>query len=324
MDVVGIGLANIDLVAHVGDALLFKYNLIKGQATKIADLNFGRLRAELESFDAVAGGCAANTICGLANAGFETRFYGKTGNDAFDSVFRGGFRPYGVAYDVKPATRESSQCAVLITPDGERTFAYCSGASWDLVAEDLDLAELGDTALVYAEIYAMAFGQKGNSLWPHLINHLRATGVPLAIKVMDREYAALYRGALFALAEEGILNLIVGNADNLPALAGKTELDEAIEEFKKRACMVLLTRGSKGADFINGGTYLRHTPSIIENVLNTSGAGDQFAAGFLEGFLTGLEIHDCLNLAERRAVEILMYDSPRPPLTLGRIENMRF
>lgn len=324
MDVIGIGLANIDLVAHVGDAFLFKYNLIKGQATKVGDLDFGRLRAELENFDAVAGGCAANTLCGLANAGFETRFYGKTGNDPFDSVFRAGFRPYNVAFDVPSAARESSQCAVLITPDGERTFAYCSGASWDLAAEDIAPADLALSALVYAEIYAMAFGPKGKSLWPHMINQLRASFVPLAIKVMDREYAALYRSALFALAEEGILTLIIGNTDNLPALAGKTEIDDTINEFKKWSCMVLMTRGSKGADFINGADHIHHTPTLIENAFNTSGAGDQFAAGFLEGFLTGLEIHDCLKLAERRAVEILMYDSPRPPTKTGKIENMRF
>ena len=84
MDVVGIGLANIDLIAHVDDQFLARYHLAKGQPTKIADLDFGRLRAELPAFDAVAGGCAANTMCGLANAGFATRFYGKTGSDPFD------------------------------------------------------------------------------------------------------------------------------------------------------------------------------------------------------------------------------------------------
>lgn len=324
MDVIGIGLANIDLIGYVDERFLQSYKLPKGQPTKVGDLDFGRLRAELAGFDAVAGGCAANAMCGLANAGFSTRFYGKIGNDPFASVFRSGFQPYGVAYDVAPGTRDSSQCAVLITPDGERTFAYCAGASWDLTADDIDMDELGTAALVYAEIYAMAFGQKGHSLWPHLVNKLRSSGVPLAIKVMDREYAKLYSSALFALAEEGILALLVGNADNLPALTGKDDPDEAIEEFKKWSCMALMTRGGDGADFINGDMHVPLISTPIRDVRNTSGAGDQFAAGFLEGFLTQLPIEVCLKRAERRALEIIMYDSPRPPIADGRVDNIRF
>ncbi len=323
MDVIGIGLANIDLVAHVSDGFLTRYNLVKGQATKLGDLDFGRLRADLPAFDAVAGGCAANTLCGLANAGYVTRFYGKTGNDAFDSVYRTGFRPYNVAYDVTPAPRESSQCAVLITPDGERTFAYSSGASWDLTADDLDLAEIDRAALVYAEIYAMAFGGK-KAIWPHLMNHLRKSRVPLVMKIMDREYAALYRNALFALAEEGILTLVIGNTDNLPALVGKHDVDETLEEFKKWSCMALMTRGGRGADFVNGNLHIRHRAAPIENVRNTSGAGDQFAAGFLETFLQQLPVEVCLKRAERRALEIVMYDSPRPPLEQGPMDSIRF
>lgn len=323
MDVIGIGLANTDLVAHVGDAFLTRYNLPKGQATKLGDLDFGRLRAELPAFDAVAGGCAANTLCGLANAGFETRFYGKTGSDAFGSVFRGGFRPYGVAYDVAPGERESSQCAVLITPDGERTFAYTSGASWDLTADDIDMTELGNAALVYAEIYAMAFGGK-KAMWPHLINHLRQSQVPLVLKVMDREYATLYRSALFALAEEGILTLLIGNNDNLPALTGKDTVEDAIDEFKKWSCMVLMTRGGQGAEFINGDMHIRHRTTPLTSVRNTSGAGDQFAAGFLETFLQQLPVEVCLKRAERRALEIIMFDSPRPPLEQGHPDSLKF
>lgn len=327
MDVIGIGLANIDLIAHVDDKFLAAYKLPKGQPTKIGDLDFGRLRGDLNGFDAVAGGCAANAMCGLANAGFQTCFYGKVGNDPFASTFRAGFKPYGVAYDVPPGPRESSQCAVLITPDGERTFAYCSGASWDLSPDDLDMSAFENVALVYAEIYAMAFGQKGSSqsaLWPHLINKLRSAGVPLAIKVMDREYAKLYHSALFALAEEGILALLVGNADNMPALVGKDDPDEALEEFKKWSCMVLMTRAGEGADFINGEMHIPLYGTPLQNIRNSSGAGDQFAAGFLEGFLKQLPVEVCLKRAERRALEIIMYDSPRPPLADGRVDNISF
>lgn len=323
MDIVGIGLANIDLVAHVDEDFLIRHRLPKGQATRLKDLNFGRLRGELHGFDAVAGGCAANTLCGLAAAGFDTRFYGKIGDDSFESVMRTAFRAYDVTYEVEPAHCESSQCAVLITPDGERTFAYCSGASWELTARDFDFKELWSASLIYAEIYAMAFGQ-GESVWPFLINTLRESKGPLAVKVVDQEYAELYGDSLFALAEEKVLTLLIGNSDNLPALVRCRNVEEAIEAFRKWSCMVLMTDGKRGAHLINGPAYIRHNVTPIENPLNTSGAGDQFAAGFISGLLNDKPIEECLMLAQKRAEQILMIDSPRPPIVKGVVESIRF
>lgn len=323
MDIIGIGLANIDLVAHVEEDFLIRHRLPKGQATKVKDLNFGRLRGELNGFDAVAGGCAANTLCGLSAAGFNTRFYGKVGNDSFESIVRTAFRAYDVTYDVKPAGSESSQCAVLVTPDGERTFAYCSGASWELAARDFNFKDLWDASLIYAEIYAMAFGQ-GDSVWPFLINTLRESKGPLAVKVVDREYAELYGDALFALAEEKVLTLLIGNSDNLPALVRCRGIDEAINAFRKWSCMVLMTDGKNGAHLINGPVHMHHKIEPIQSPLNTSGAGDQFAAGFISGLLHDKPVEECLGLAQKRAEQILMIDSPRPPIVKGVVENIRF
>lgn len=311
MDVVGIGLANIDLIAPVSDKFLAAFNLVKGQATKLSDLDFARLRGSLPGFDAIAGGCAANTLCGLGGAGFKTRFYGKTGKDSFDYTFNKDFRPFGVEHRVKPGDLDTSQCAVLVTPDGERTFAYMHGASWLLNPDDIDMNDLWTAEMIYAEIYAMAFGGH-KPLWPFLISHLRQSKVPLAMKVVDQEYAALYRTALFGLAEEGILTMLVGNTDNLPVLAGASSTPEAVAAFRKWNCMVLMTDGRQDAHYINGDFYRRHQPIPIHTPVNSSGAGDQFAAGFIEGFLQGQKVEDCLGLAERRAKEILMLNSPRP------------
>lgn len=321
MDVIGIGLANIDLIASVPDKILSDFGLEKGQATKLSDLDFARLRAALPGFEAVAGGCAANTLCGLGGAGFRTRFYGKTGQDSFDYTFSKGFHPFGVLHTVKPGAGDTSQCGVLITPDGERTFAYMHGASWALNPDDIDMNDLWTAELVYAEIYAMAFGGH-KPLWPFLVSHLRQSKVPLAMKVVDREYAALYRTAIFGLAEEGILTLLIGNADNLPAVAGVSTVAEAVAAFRKWKCIVLMTDGSKSAHYINGNFYREHMPIPIHTPVNASGAGDQFAAGFIEGFLQEQKVEDCLGLAERRAKDVLQVHNPRP-VTHGFYQGRR-
>jgi sugar/nucleoside kinase (ribokinase family) len=311
MDVIGIGLANIDLISHVAESFLAQHKLTKHQAIRLNDLDFARLRAALTAYDIQPGGCAANTMCGLGAAGVPARFYGKIGHDMFESAFRSGFQPYGVAYDVPPSTDDSSQCAVLITPDGERSFAYTRGASWGLHPEDIDWAELTNAHLVYAEIYAMAFGGE-RALWPVLVNHLRESKVPLALKIVDREYAALYRAALFGLAEEGILTLIIGNTDNLMALAGRDTPMDAAQAFLKWNAAVLMTNGADGASYINGNDIYEHTPARVDNPVNSSGAGDQFAAGFIEGLLKDLPLRDTFELAEKRAKSILMINAPRP------------
>lgn len=314
MDVLGIGLANIDLVAHVMDSFLERYKLEKGQAKKLDDLEFGRLRGDLPSFRAAAGGCAANTLCGLSSAGLKTRFYGKIGSDSFESLYRASFRHYGVEYKVKASGEESSQCAVLVSPDGNRSFAYTQGASWQLSCDDFDFQDIWSARFVYAEIYTMEFGKVG-SVWPFLINHLRQSKTPLILKVIDREYARLYSRALFALAEEGILMMIVGNGDNLPALVGKETAEEAAREFQKWSCAVLVTDGAENIHYICKNIHVEQKPIPVHTPGNTSGAGDQFVAGYIEGMLSELSLQDRLGLAERRAKEILMQDAPRPPLS---------
>src|SRR5690606_6792222 len=119
-DVIGFGLANIDLVAQVGERFLERYGIGKGLERHLNDLEFGRMRADLPQFDALPGGCAGNTLCGLSLMGIPTRFYGKVGHDEFESLYRTSFHDYMVAYDVQAAETESSQCLVLITPDGQR------------------------------------------------------------------------------------------------------------------------------------------------------------------------------------------------------------
>jgi len=313
MDVIGIGLANIDLVAHVKDSFLQRHKIPKGFATKLDDLSFGRLRGDLDEYLSIPGGCVANTLCGLAAEGVATRFYGKIGDDSFRDLYRSSFNDYTVAYDVAPGSQESSQCAVLVTPDGERSFAYTHGASWDLEGSDIDPEKLATADLIYAEIYVFEFGHD-RSAARIIFETAGQHKVPLAMKVMDPLFGKKYAQHIKALSDSKTLSLLIGNHENLPSVAGVSSYQEAIDVFKTWNCDVLLTLNKKGSYFISGGSAVHYPITPVENPKNTTGAGDQFTAGFLSGWLEDKPIADCMAHAAQNARLILSHDTARPPL----------
>lgn len=310
-NIVGIGLANIDLVSHIQESFLHEFDLIKGQAKRITPKSFIKLREALESYQVEAGGCVGNTLSGMDKRDISATFFGKIGNDKYAKVYRDSFRDHDVLFPVHGADMHSSQCAVLVTPDGERTFAYMRGASWLLSPEDVYFESINAADLVYTEIYAMAFGMN-TGLWPALVNHMRSKRKVMALKTVDQEYAELYRTTLFGLAEEGILVLLIGNKDNLCALARRDNVSEALDAFSKWQCAVLLTDGPNGVFYNKGEIRYHHEVEVVENPLNTSGAGDQFVAGFLEKFIFDRPLKDCMENGERKARKAIMQDAPRP------------
>jgi sugar/nucleoside kinase (ribokinase family) len=313
MDVVGIGLANIDLVAHVDEAFLKRHKLSMGRAQKLDELSFARLRGDLARFDAIPGGCAANVMCGLAAAGVSTGFYGKIGNDSFESLYRSSFTEYMVRYDVAPADSESSQCAVLVTKDGERTFAYIDGASWLLEDSDIDEATLKSAQMICTEIYAFDFG-RGQSTARKIFKCAENANVPIVMKVMDDLYAAKYAQKIHALCEAGIITLLVGNHLNMPALTDTTGTDATLAALAGWGCDILITANTGGGYYIAGGEITHYPVKPVEKPKNTTGAGDQFLAGFLTGKLDGRSITECMEHGALCARQILMHDTARPPL----------
>lgn len=313
METIGIGLANIDLVAHVKDEFLTKHKVPKGAAKRFDDLPFARLRAELPQYDAIPGGCAANTVCGMAAYGVAAKFYGKIGEDSFESLYRASFADYTVGYDVAAGTEESSQCAVLVTPDGERSFAYTHGASWDLKTGDIDPDALAQADMLVTEVYMFEFG-KDSEVAKLVFETAQAHKTPLVMKVMDQDFGRRYAQKIKALASAGILDLLVGNHENMPSLTGGGTLNQTLNALKDWNCDVLLTANTNGAYFISKGEVKHYTIEPVLNPRNTTGAGDQFLAGFLMGRLDGKKPHECIDFAASCAKSILMHDTARPPL----------
>lgn len=313
MQAIGIGLANIDLVAHVKDEFLTKHKVPKGGAKKFDDLPFARLRAELPQYDAIPGGCAANTVCGMAAYGVASKFYGKIGEDSFESLYRASFADYTVGYDVAAGSDESSQCAVLVTPDGERSFAFTHGASWDLRAADIDAAAIAEADMLVTEVYMFEFGGH-NEVAKLVFETAQAHKTPLVMKVMDQDFGRRYAQKIRALGDAGILDLLVGNHENLPSVPGTAGLPETLSALREWKSDVLLTANTGGAYYVSGGNVQHYPADPVQNPRNTTGAGDQFLAGFLMGRMDGKSPAECIEFAASCAKSILMHDTARPPL----------
>jgi sugar/nucleoside kinase (ribokinase family) len=320
-DVIGIGLSNIDLVAHVEDSFLEKHKVAKGQALRFDDLSFARLRADLKQYEAVPGGCAANTVCGLAASGVPTAFYGKIGSDGFESLYRSSFRDFMVEYEVEASSKESSQCATLVTPDGERSFAYIDGASWDLDSNDIDENVISSARIICTEIYMLEFGAS-KTLPGKIASIAKEHKIPLVMKIMDQDFARRHADWIKRMAQEGVLTLLIGNHLNLPALAGTGNIDDTIDALRAIGCETVMTANKDGSYHISKENVLHHPAYVLTNPSNTTGAGDQFLAGFLMGMLEHRPVMDCLSYASTCARQILMLDSARPALS-GR-SGIRF
>lgn len=313
MDVVGIGLANIDLVAHVSDAFLANHKVIKGRAHKMDDLSFARLRSALPHFDAIPGGCSANVLCGLATMGLQTEFFGKIGDDSFQALWQSSFNDFGVKSDVTAGRKESSQCAVLVTPDGERSFAYMDGASWNLTAQDITTNSLKSARMIVSEIYMYGFGQN-SEVAKCVFECVQEHKIPHVMKIMDQDFGRHYAQKIHALVDAGIITTLIGNHFNLPYLFGTKGIDDTIEKLKTLKCDSVLTHNREGAYYVFK-DYVHHQPvKAVEHPKNTTGAGDQFMAGFIMGKLDGKPIPETMEFASNCARVILMHDTARPPL----------
>ncbi len=321
MDAIGFGLANIDLVARVTDDFLVRHNIPKGGDLSTDALSFGRMRAGLPAFDATPGGCAANMLCGLSAMGIAARFYGKIGHDEFESLYRASFRDYHITYDVAHAETESSQCAVLITPDGQRSFMHVEGAGFQLSIEDVDWHAVENARLLYAESYTCNF-HGDTALFERICDTAKQHAIPLYIKVVDTEYAMRYRDLLHHHARCGTITLILGNNDNMPALTGGMAPTHVRDTFTDWPCAILMTAGGDGGTYFENGAARDFTVDALDNPANSSGAGDQFMAGFIAGRLDDRSIEDCLALGSRTARAILMHNQPRPPLSVR--QSIRF
>lgn len=311
-DVVAIGNAIVDVLARADDALITAEGLTKGSMRLIDAEEAERLYAAMGPAVEVSGGSAANTLAGMAALGQRCAFIGQVADDQLGHVFTHDLRALGVAYETAPLSEgaPTARCLILVTPDGQRTMNTFLGASHLLDQSMIDEAWIADSEILYLEGYLWD-PELSRAAMRRAIDVSRAAGRKVAFTLSDAFIIDRHGADFRNLIGEGLFDILFANEVEICALAETEDFEAAVANVAAKVPVLVVTRGEHGALAITGGERTEVGAESIETVVDTTGAGDLFAAGFLSGQAQGRSIADCLTMGAVCAREIIAQVGPR-------------
>ncbi|MHA4839183.1 adenosine kinase [Sphingopyxis sp. MSC1_008] len=311
-DVVAIGNAIVDVIARADDALITAEGLTKGSMRLIDAEEAERLYAAMGPAIEMSGGSAANTLAGMAALGQRCSFIGQVADDQLGHVFTHDLRALGVAYETPPLGEgaPTARCLILVTPDGQRTMNTFLGASHLLEQSMIDEAWIADSEILYLEGYLWD-PELSRAAMRRAIDVSRAAGRKVAFTLSDAFIIDRHGADFRNLIAEGLFDILFANEVEICALAETEDFEAAVASVAAQVPLLVVTRGSHGALAITGGERTEVGAEPIETVVDTTGAGDLFAAGFLSGQAQGRPIADCLTMGAVCAREIIAQVGPR-------------
>ncbi|RYD45257.1 MAG: adenosine kinase [Sphingomonadales bacterium] len=311
-DVVAIGNAIVDVIARADDALITAEGLTKGSMRLIDAEEAERLYAAMGPAVEMSGGSAANTLAGMAALGQRCSFIGQVADDQLGHVFTHDLRALGVAYETAPLSEgaPTARCLILVTPDGQRTMNTFLGASHLLDQSMIDEAWIADSEILYLEGYLWD-PELSRAAMRRAIDVSRAAGRKVAFTLSDAFIIDRHGADFRKLIGEGLFDILFANEVEICALAETEDFEAAVASVAAQVPLLVVTRGEHGALAITGGERTEVGAESIETVVDTTGAGDLFAAGFLSGHAQGRSIADCLTMGAVCAREIIAQVGPR-------------
>lgn len=311
-DVVAIGNAIVDVIARADDALIAAEGLAKGSMRLIDAAEAARLYEAMGPAVEMSGGSAANTLAGMAALGRRCAFIGQVADDQLGGVFTHDLRTLGVAYDTPPLAggAPTARCLILVTPDGQRTMNTFLGASHLLGREMIDEALIAASDILYLEGYLWD-PPLSRAAMRRAIDVARAAGGKVAFTLSDAFIIDRHGEDFRALIAEGLFDILFANEVEICALAEETDFEAAVARIAPQVPLLVVTRSEKGAIALTGGTRTEVKAEPIDAVVDTTGAGDLFAAGFLAGHAGGRPVADCLTMGAVCAREIIAQVGPR-------------
>lgn len=318
-DVVGIGNAIVDIIARCDDGFLSKHDLAKGFMRLIDAGEAARLYEAMGPAIERSGGSVANSIAGLASFGAKCGFIGRVAADQFGGIFRHDIRSLGVTYETLPATdgAPTARCLILVTPDGERTMNTFLGASVDFTPEDLDTAMIGAAKIVYLEGYLFD-REEAKAAFRTAARVAKASGAKVALSLSDAFCVDRHRADFQALLREGA-DIVFANEKEITTLYQVNSFEEAAGAALQDCEMAVLTRSESGSVIVASGETIRIAAEPVPEVVDLTGAGDLYAAGFLYGLTQGAELSACGRLGSLAAAEIIGHIGARPERPLRKL-----
>ena len=316
-DVAAIGNAIVDVIAPAEDAFLEANGLAKGAMTLVDQGQSQALYARMAPGVEASGGSAANTVAGLASFGGRGAFLGKVADDQLGRVFAHDMKAIGARFDNAPLQGgpATAACMINVTPDGQRTMCTYLGASTRFAEEDVDAAVIEGANIVYLEGYLFD-ADEARRAFAKAAALARGSGRMLALTLSDGFVVERHRQALLGFIE-GQVDLLFANEVEATALFQTQSFDEAVSALRERVRLAAVTRGAQGSVILSEGERLTVAPEAVEKVVDTTGAGDQYAAGFMFGLSRGRPLPACGRLASLAAAEVISHYGPRPQVRLS-------
>ena len=303
--ILGIGNAIVDVLAKVDDEFLIKRKLIKGSMKLISKSEFEDLKKNIKIEKVVAGGSVANTMSGIAYLKGSPSFIGKINSDSFGEIYKKSLEDINVKFPYVHKNEDLSTGAsiILITPDSERTMCTYLGISSHLSENDINKNNITNNELIFLEGYLW---DKGTSekMFKHTINIAKKNKVKITMSLSDVFCVNWHKEDFYNLLKND-LDILIGNENEINELTDKKNLLDSINQLKKLNKLIVITRSEKGSLAIKDNEIINCNSEKVDEIVDLTGAGDLFAAGFLKEYLEKSDIKKCLMTGSMLASKII-------------------
>lgn len=315
-DVVGIGNALVDVIAHADEEFLTEYKLVKGSMTLVETDRALELYQAIGTKVEMSGGSAANTVCGVASLGGTAAYVGKVSDDDLGTTFGHDLRAVGVRF--APGERDNEaptgRCVIVVTPDAERTMNTFLGASSLLTPDDVDFDLIANAEVLYMEGYLFD-RDDAKAAFRVAAVHAHRHGRIVSLTLSDAFCVERHRDDFRRLVTDEV-DILFGNAEELVSLYETDTFAEAVTAVRADCPIAVVTMGERGSLVITPSEVIESSAHPVSHVVDTTGAGDLFAAGFLFAYTRGDELAECARIGGIAAAEVIAHIGPRPLVEL--------
>jgi sugar/nucleoside kinase (ribokinase family) len=319
-DVLGIGNAIFDVLVKADEAFLAAHGMAKGSMALIDEARASAIYRDMGPATEMSGGSAANTIVGIASLGARAAYVGKVKDDQIGRLYAHDIRAAGVAFDTRPAAEGPATgcCYVLVTGDGERTMNTYLGAAQQLTPADIDAGEIAASRMIYLEGYLWD-PPSAKEAFVKASRIAHDAGREVALTLSDAFCVDRYRGEFLDLMKNGTVDIVFANEAELHSLYQTSDFDAALAQFRQDARIGVVTRSEKGCVVASGDGMIAVPAFPIERIVDTTGAGDLFASGFMFGLVRGAGFENAGRLGALAAAEVIQHIGARPQVALKEL-----
>jgi sugar/nucleoside kinase (ribokinase family) len=323
LDVVAIGDAIVDVIATCDDSFIAERGLTKGSMQLLTTEEADELYADMGPAREVSGGSAANSMAGVAALGLRAGFVGQVAQDQLGEIFAHDMTSLGVCFETPPTPPPppTGRCLILVTPDAQRTMNTCPGASHELTPDALDEKLIRSAAVTFLEGYLWG-PERPRRAMLEAARIAHSAGQTVAFTLSESLCIPGRREGVMSMIDSGVVDILFGNEDEVRHLTGCGELDSCIAALSPTIATLVVTRGAAGALAVDGGKRADVPAVPTKRVVDTTGAGDLFAAGFLAARCRGADIERCLEAGAICAAEVISHFGARPEADLRELVRL--